>query len=190
MAFGLWTSSDPKNRVLAGRQDPPWQGALLGSGVTSHRQPRQCRGAQGPKTVKGTQSDPNYVSRLLLDCVPVFHKIIICVYLLYRSGPVDKCMCQCGDNVSLTVSMAYTVHWHTFCNAVGCRFELALEVQRWTRARSECLPGEGVKIIVTSLSARKKTFKIHYMDFPDCLLQLLSISVFLLFSFFSVFTLF
>jgi len=36
------------------------------SGVTSHRQPRQCR---GPKTVKGTQSDPNYVSRLLLDCV-------------------------------------------------------------------------------------------------------------------------
>jgi len=39
------------------------------SGVTSHRQPRQCRGAQGPKTVKGAQSDPNYVSRLLLDCV-------------------------------------------------------------------------------------------------------------------------
>ena len=32
--------------------------------------------------------------------------------------------------------------------------------------------------------------KIHYMDFPDCLLLLLSISVFLLFSFFSVFTLF
>jgi len=29
---------------------------------------------QGPKTVKGAQSDPNYVSRLLLDCVPVFHK--------------------------------------------------------------------------------------------------------------------
>ena len=31
------------------------------------------------------------------------------------------------------------------------------------------------------------SFKIHYMDFPDCLLLLLSISVFLLFSFFSVF---
>ena len=31
----------------------------------------------------------------------------------------------------------------TFCNAVDCRFELALEVQRWTRARSECLPGGG-----------------------------------------------
>jgi len=29
-------------------------------------------GAQGPKTVKGAQSDPNYVSRLLLDCVPVY----------------------------------------------------------------------------------------------------------------------
>ena len=34
------------------------------------------------------------------------------------------------------------------------------------------------------------SFKIHYMDFADCLLLLLSISVFLLFSFFSVFTLF
>ena len=33
-------------------------------------------------------------------------------------------------------------------------------------------------------------FRIHYMDFPDCLLLLLSISVSLLFSFFSVFTLF
>jgi len=42
------------------------------SGVTSHRQPRQCRGAQGPKTVKGAQSDPNYVSRLLArsECLP------------------------------------------------------------------------------------------------------------------------
>jgi len=33
-------------------------------------------GGAGPKTVKGAQSDPNYVSRLLLDCVPVFHRII------------------------------------------------------------------------------------------------------------------
>ena len=40
------------------------------SGITSHQ---QCRGR---KTVKGAQSDPNYVSRLLLDCVSVFHKII------------------------------------------------------------------------------------------------------------------
>ena len=40
------------------------------SGVTSHWQPKQCRGAQGPKTLKGAQSDPNYVSRLLL---PVFY---------------------------------------------------------------------------------------------------------------------
>ena len=37
-----------------------------------------------------------------------------------------------------------------FCNTVDCRFELALEVQRWTRASSECLPG-GQKIIVTPL---------------------------------------
>jgi len=42
------------------------------SGVTSHRQPRQCRGAQGPKTVKGAQSDPNYVPRLIAhsECLP------------------------------------------------------------------------------------------------------------------------
>ena len=36
------------------------------SGVTSHRQPRQCR---GPKMVNGAQSDPNYVSRLGLGPV-------------------------------------------------------------------------------------------------------------------------
>ena len=29
-----------------------------------------------------------YVSRLLLDCVPVFHKIITAAYLLCRSGSV------------------------------------------------------------------------------------------------------
>ena len=34
------------------------------------------------------------------------------------------------------------------------------------------------------------SFEFHYMDFPDCLLLRLSISVFLLFSFFAVFTLF
>ena len=33
---------------------------IIFSGVTSHRQPRQCRGAQGPITVKGAQSDRNY----------------------------------------------------------------------------------------------------------------------------------
>jgi len=57
------------------------------SGVTSHRQPQQCRGGgPGPNTVKGAQSEPNYVSRLLSDCVPVFRKIITPAYLLYRSG--------------------------------------------------------------------------------------------------------
>jgi len=43
-------------------------------------------GAHGPKTVKGAQSDPNYVSRLLLDCVPVFHKIITPAYLFAGGG--------------------------------------------------------------------------------------------------------
>ena len=59
------------------------------SGVTiAIGRPGNAGGAQGPKTVKGAQSDPNYVSRLLLDCVPVFHKIITHAYLLHRSGPV------------------------------------------------------------------------------------------------------
>ena len=62
-------------------------------------------GTKGPKTVKGAQSDPNYVSRLLLDCVglPVFHKII-------------------------TPAFTFTLPFRTKL------------VQRWTRARSECLP--------------------------------------------------
>jgi len=105
-------------------------------------------GGQGPKTVKGAQSGPNYVSRLLLDCVPVFHIIITPAYLLYCSGLVDKCMCQCGDNVKVSLLVWRTRYTDTFYNAV----ELALEVQRWTGARSECLPGGGPKIIVTPLS--------------------------------------
>jgi len=46
------------------------------SGVTSHRQPRQCR---VPRTVKGAQSHPNYVSRLLArsECLPGGAKIIV-----------------------------------------------------------------------------------------------------------------
>jgi len=109
-------------------------GSCSTSGVTSHRQP---------------PGDPDYVSRLLLDCVPVFRKIIIPVYLLYRSGPVDKCRCQCGDNVKVSLLVWRTRYTDTFCNAVDCRFELALKLQKWTRARSECLPGP--KIIVTPL---------------------------------------
>ena len=49
---------------------------LQHSGVTSHRQPRQCRRA-GAQTVKGAQSDPIYVSRLLLDCVAGEGQIIV-----------------------------------------------------------------------------------------------------------------
>jgi len=52
------------------------------SGVTTHRQPRQCR---EPKTVKGAQSDPNYISRQLLDCVPVFHKCVSLTHLAMQS---------------------------------------------------------------------------------------------------------
>ena len=61
---------------VARRYAPADGSSTVASGVTSHRQHRQCRAAQGPKTLKIAQSDPNYVSRLLLDCVPVFHEII------------------------------------------------------------------------------------------------------------------
>jgi len=130
--------------------------AALSSGVTSHRQARQCRGAQGPKTVNGAQSDLNYASRLLLDCVPVFHKIITAAYLLFRSGPVAIYYSEIysifyGSGHTVTSSLL------TFCNTVDCRFELVLEVQRWTMARSECLAG-GPKIIVMPLALSNENY--------------------------------
>jgi len=87
-------------------------------------------GGPGAQNGKGAKIDPNYVLRLLLDCVPLFHKIITPAYLLYRSGP-DR---------SLFIIPKFIPY------PVDCRFELALEVQRWTRARSECLPGGGQKL--------------------------------------------
>ena len=58
-----------------------------------------------------------------------------------------------GDNAKVSLSVWRTRYTDTFCNAVDCRFELALEVQRWTRARSECLPGgRNYSGIVTPLS--------------------------------------
>ena len=41
-------------------------------------------------------------------------------------------MCQCGDNVKVSLLVWRTRYTDTFCDAVDCRFELALEVQRWT----------------------------------------------------------
>ena len=43
--------------------------------------------------------------------------------------------------VVIIIIFYVTGYTDTFCNAVDCRLELALEVQRRTRARSECLPG-------------------------------------------------
>ena len=47
-------------------------------------------GAQGPKTVKGAQSDPNYVSRLLArsECLPGGGKNYS--YATDLTGEVDK----------------------------------------------------------------------------------------------------
>ena len=64
----------------------------------SHQwQPRQCRGAQGPKTVKGAQSDPNYVSRLLArsECLPGGPKIIV--------APLQAAATLSGNSLRQTV---------------------------------------------------------------------------------------
>ena len=57
------------NNASAYRPLLAYRSIVADSGVTSHRQHRQC---QRPKTVKGTQSDPSYVSRLLArsECLP------------------------------------------------------------------------------------------------------------------------
>ena len=99
-------------------------------------------GGQGAQNGKGAQSDPNYLSRLIRLYTGISQNHYPCMpSLLYRSGLVDKCMCQCGDNVKVSLLVWRTRYTGTFRSAVDCRFELALEVQRWTRARSECLPG-------------------------------------------------
>ena len=141
------TLHDDKVRNRGLRQ----RSAADSSGVTSHRQPPQYRGAQGPKTAMGAQSDPNYVSKLSLDCVPVFHKIITPAYLLYRSG-----------NVKVSLLVWRTRYSYTFCNAIDCRFELALEVQRWTRARSECLPGGGKHYTLCLKKTRHQTLAHNF----------------------------
>ena len=78
--------------------------------------------------------------------------------LFYTRGILH--MCQCGDNVNVSLLVWRTRYTDTFCSVVDCRFELTLEVQRWTRARSECLPG-GPKITVTPLSFTSPSFVCH-----------------------------
>jgi len=71
----------PSSATLGSRVVSVLDSGAEGPGLNrSHQwQPRQCRGAQGPKTVKGTQSDRNYVSRLLArsECLPGGPKIIV-----------------------------------------------------------------------------------------------------------------
>ena len=52
----------------------------------------------------------------------------------------------------------------TYFTVPDCRFELALEVQRWTRARSECLPGRP-NIIDTPLLSRQSKIELPYAHF-------------------------
>ena len=76
-------------------------------------------GGQGPKTVKGAQSDPNYLSRLLLYCVPVFHKVITPAYI-YFTVPDRSLFIPKFIPYSMVPVIQWRHHW-------------------WTRARSECL---------------------------------------------------
>jgi len=83
-------------------------------------------GAQGPKTVKGPKVTRIIISRLLLDCVPVFHKIITPFlagrYLLFRN--------------------LFLILW----------FRSYSDVIIDVIARSECLPGGRQKNLVTPLN--------------------------------------
>ena len=85
---------------------------------------------------------------------------------------------QCGDNAKVSLLVWRTRYTDTFCNAVDCRFDMALEVQRWTRARSECLPA-GPKIIVTPLvvTAKKTTKRTTTIITDTINMQILQICV-------------
>jgi len=103
-----WASARSLTRTIVSNSVRTPVYSYKSSGVTSHRQLRQCRWARGPKTVKGAQSDPNYVSRLLLDCVPVFHRIITPAYLGLLSTPERMFAGGGGKNYSYaTVSKMY-----------------------------------------------------------------------------------
>jgi len=118
-----------------------------GSGVTRHRQPRQCRGAQGPKTVKGAQSDPNYVSRLLLDCVPVFHKTI--TLPIYFTIP-DRSLFIIPKFIPY--SMVPVIQWRHHC--WHCLFQGG--------QGSECLPGRGGGKNYSYITARRQAYLIPH----------------------------
>ena len=72
-------------------------------------------------------------------------------------------MGQCCDNVKVSLLL-----WHTLTHFAmqSTRFALALQVQRWTRARSECLPGGGAKIIVMPLYGDRHIFFNYYRLLP------------------------
>jgi len=90
------------------------------SGLSSHRQPRQCRGGHGPKTVKGAQSDPNYASRLLLDCTGISQNHHPCLLTLpFRTG-------RCLLFRNLFLILWFRSYSDVIINII---------------ARSECLPG-------------------------------------------------
>ena len=80
--------------------------SMSDSGVTSHRQARQCRGAQGPKTVKGAQSAPEL-------CIKTVTRM--CTGISQNHYPC------------LLTSPFRTGRYLLF--------------RRWTRTRSERLPG-------------------------------------------------
>jgi len=104
---------------------------------------------------------------------------------------MDK-FCYLGDMLSVDGDADATVEarigWNKFRQLVPLLTNKDVSLIMRGRLYSSCVRSTMQNPPYRSLSF--VSFKIHYMDFPDCLLLLLSISVFLLFSFFSVFTLF
>ena len=68
-------------------------------------------------------------------------------------------------NVKVSLLVWRTRYTDTFRNAVDCRFELVLEVQRWTRARSQCLPGDPKIIHCESKKTRHLTLAHNFTKY-------------------------
>jgi len=99
-------------------------------------------------------------------------------------------------SVETELQLAVVLAVHEFTEPWGCSLTVWWASSGWRILHEDDILNNTVWSntafpILSSVSEISATGHIiHYMDFPDCLLLLLSISVSLLFSFFSVFTLF
>ena len=75
------------------------------SGVTSHRLRQQCRGGPGAQNAKGAQSDPNYVSGLILGISQNHHSCLLTL-------PFVANVCRGPKNYSYTTDVHRSIIRH------------------------------------------------------------------------------